>query len=168
LVESRISLRNSFRLKRAMWQFVCKPKTYLCCDSPTIRTKPYSHRRPVKNLSRVDSRLFQRLAVGFDFCVRTTACLSEGSRLVRKGPCGRSGKFVSSILGNMVVPWWLNLVLTAASIAAVSMVEPTMFIGFTLLYLQRSVHAHIHANDSAPNNYGCLQRKFEFARSLSL
>lgn len=44
----------------------------------------------------------------------------------------------SSILGNMLVPWWFNWALTAASIAAASVVEPTMFIGFTLLYLQRS------------------------------
>ena len=44
----------------------------------------------------------------------------------------------SSILGNILVPWWFNWVLTAASIAAASVVEPIMFIGFTLLYLQRS------------------------------
>ncbi len=44
----------------------------------------------------------------------------------------------SSILGNILVPWWFNWVLTAASIAAASVVEPTMFIGFTLLYLHRS------------------------------
>ena len=44
----------------------------------------------------------------------------------------------SSILGNMLVPWWFNWALTATSIAAASVVEPTMFIGFTLLYLQRS------------------------------
>src|SRR5215469_12646572 len=42
------------------------------------------------------------------------------------------------ILRNVLVPWWFSWVLTAASIAAASVVEPTMFIGFTLLYLRRS------------------------------
>ena len=42
------------------------------------------------------------------------------------------------VLRNTLVPWWFSWVLTAASIAAASVVEPTMFIGFTLLYLQRS------------------------------
>jgi|SRR5437588_2391220 len=43
-----------------------------------------------------------------------------------------------SILGHAPVPRWSPWVLTSASIAAVSVVEPTMFIGFTLLYLKRS------------------------------
>ena len=42
------------------------------------------------------------------------------------------------VVRNVVVPWWFSWVLIASSIAAASVVEPTMFIGFTLLYLQRS------------------------------
>lgn len=42
------------------------------------------------------------------------------------------------VLDHMPVPWWFDWVPIAASIAATSVVEPTMFIGFTLLYLQRS------------------------------
>jgi hypothetical protein len=41
--------------------------------------------------------------------------------------------------GGVTVPLWFPWLLTAASIAAVTVVEPTMFIGFALLYLKTSV-----------------------------
>lgn len=41
-------------------------------------------------------------------------------------------------LTNIPLPYWFPWVLTVASIAAVTVVEPTMFIGFVLLYLKMS------------------------------
>ena len=45
--------------------------------------------------------------------------------------------FAAAVLQDVAVPSWFHWVLTASSIPAVSIVEPTMFIGFTLLYLQK-------------------------------
>ena len=42
------------------------------------------------------------------------------------------------IRGIMVLPSWFSWILSAASIAAVTVVEATMFIGFALLYLETS------------------------------
>jgi len=44
----------------------------------------------------------------------------------------------SWIQTSIVLPAWFRWVLTAASIAGVTVVEPTMFIGFVLLYLRMS------------------------------
>src|SRR4029077_12221370 len=44
----------------------------------------------------------------------------------------------SGALTNIPLPYWFPWVLTVASIAAVTVVEPTMFIGFVLLYLEMS------------------------------
>jgi hypothetical protein len=44
----------------------------------------------------------------------------------------------SWILANVSLPPWFPWFLDAASIAAVIVVEPTMFIGFALLYLEMS------------------------------
>jgi hypothetical protein len=47
----------------------------------------------------------------------------------------------SWIPANIPLPSWFPWVLTVASVAAVTVVEPTMFIGFALLYLRKSVHS---------------------------
>jgi hypothetical protein len=43
---------------------------------------------------------------------------------------------VSFIPANAQLPSWFPWALTAASIAGVTVIEPTLFIGFALMYLQ--------------------------------
>jgi hypothetical protein len=47
------------------------------------------------------------------------------------------------------VPWWFLHVMTAASVVAVSYVEPIMFIGFALLYEKTSCRSLIAPHESA-------------------
>lgn len=51
----------------------------------------------------------------------------------------------SSLFATIPIPSWFPWVLTAASIAAVTPVEPPMFIGFAMLYLQRASSSSIPA-----------------------
>jgi hypothetical protein len=60
--------------------------------------------------------------------------------------------WLASIIHFSVPPGsWFRWILTIASIIAVTVVEPTMFVGFALLYLKRT------APESAPNKVRTTQ-----------
>jgi hypothetical protein len=49
------------------------------------------------------------------------------------------------IPANVTLPWWFGWSLTIASVCAVTVIEPVMFIGFALLYLKTSEQSSAEA-----------------------
>jgi hypothetical protein len=49
------------------------------------------------------------------------------------------------IPANVNLPWWFGWSLTSASVCAVTLIEPVMFIGFALLYLKTSEQSSAEA-----------------------